>query len=373
MLHRYTRIPLRLKALGVVVLIGLTHVHLVGAQTEAETARRYERVVMEVLTARLASEVTVDRGRIALKTPVNRTMKELTAVVRASVPYYLEGSMVEFKRFRPRVKTALAALDGWEIPPEPRGWEEGEWTYFQVQGAVEEVLLLVALDIGVFSNQALADAVRVRDELETDWTRIRGGTDPIVPSALPDFGTSSTDTSTLDGLGDGTSGNSDDSPSEVARALRELSERIAALEQRSTASVPSTSGSFPQRGLDGQWRPSGGWRPSGLPDRLPEQFTLQFPSGSAALGLSAEYGLNTLIEWMVALPTLRVMVTGHSDATGSERANMELSRRRAQVVRYYLLERGMESERVTSVHFGEQRPEWGMGLDRRVEIRLILD
>ena len=69
----------------------------------------------------------------------------------------------------------------------------------------------------------------------------------------------------------------------------------------------------------------------------------------------------------------RVLVTGHSDASGSERANMELSRRRAQIVRYYLLERGIGEERVTSAHFGEQRPEWGIGLDRRVEVRLMLD
>ena len=74
---------------------------------------------------------------------------------------------------------------------------------------------------------------------------------------------------------------------------------------------------------------------------LPESFTLQFPEGSAALSLSAEYSLNTLVEWMAAQPDFRVLVTGHSDATGNERTNMELSRRRAQVVRYYLLEHGV--------------------------------
>ena len=106
---------------------------------------------------------------------------------------------------------------------------------------------------------------------------------------------------------------------------------------------------------------------------MPEMLTIQFPSGSAALGLSAEYGLNTLVEWMVAMPSMRLLITGHSDLTGTERANMELSRRRAQVVRYYLLERGIANERVTAAHFGEQRPEWGAGFDRRVEVRLLTD
>lgn len=373
MLHRSRWNPFRCMTMMAMVLNGLLHFGL-GAQIDPETARRYEGVVMEVLTTRLASDVTVDRGRVALRTPASRTVKDLTAVVRASVPYYLEGALVEFKRFRPRVKEALAALDGWEVPPAPRGWDEGEWTYFQVQGAVEEVVLLVALDIGVFTNIALANDVRAREELASDWTRIRGGTDTIDASPLPDFGDPSPDISTLDGLGGGTDegGVSSD---DLAEALRELSDRIAALERRSpeTGST-SVSGGFPRQGPDGTWLPSGSGRHTrGVPERLPEQFTLQFPVGSAALGLSAEYGLNTLIEWMVALPNLRVLVTGHSDASGSERANMELSRRRAQVVRYYLLERGIGEERVTSAHFGEQRPEWGIGLDRRVEVRLMLD
>ena len=373
MLHRSIWKPIRRMTMLAMVLSGPLPCGLQG-QVDPETARRYEDVVMEVLTTRLASDVTVDRGRVALRTPASRTLKELTAVVRASVPYYLEGALVEFKRFRPRVKDALSALDGWEIPPVPRGWDEGEWTYFQVQGAVEEVVLLVALDIGVFTNVALAEDVRARDELATDWTRIRGGTDPIDTSPLPDFGEPSSDNSTLDGLGGATEEGAVSSD-ELAAALRALRDRIAALERRSpeTGST-SVSGGFPRQGPDGTWLPAGSGRHTrGVPERLPEQFTLQFPVGSAALGLSAEYGLNTLIEWMVALPNLRVLVTGHSDASGSERANMELSRRRAQIVRYYLLERGIGAERVTSAHFGEQRPEWGIGLDRRVEVRLMLD
>ena len=147
MLHRSRWNPFRCMTMMAMVLNGLLHFGL-GAQIDPETARRYEGVVMEVLTTRLASDVTVDRGRVALRTPASRTVKDLTAVVRASVPYYLEGALVEFKRFRPRVKEALAALDGWEVPPAPRGWDEGEWTYFQVQGAVEEVVLLVALTSG---------------------------------------------------------------------------------------------------------------------------------------------------------------------------------------------------------------------------------
>jgi outer membrane protein OmpA-like peptidoglycan-associated protein len=352
-------------------------VSVVSAQDSdpSEAARRYERVVMEVLTERLASEVTLQQGQVTLKTPASRTLKDMRRIVQASVPYYLEGTLVEFKRFRPRVKEALAALDGWKIPEAPRGWEPEEWSYFQVQGALENVLLLVALDMGVFSNKALAKGVRARAELDNDWTQIRGGSDPLNAKPLPEFGGSGGDNSTLEGLGTtngGASGSSDSTTGALVDALRNLTARIDALERRSgNGSASNPPGGFPSAGTDGQWMPG---RPAiGLPDRMPESLTIQFPTGSAALGLSAEYGLNTLVEWMAARPDMRLLVTGHSDATGSERANMELSRRRAQVVRYYLLERGIPQERVTAVHFGEQRPEWGGGFDRRVELRLLTD
>lgn len=343
----------------------------------SEVARRYEEVLMQVLTERLASEVMLEQDEVALKTPASRIIKDMRRIVQASVPYYLEGAVVDFKRFRPRVREALAALDGWRVPEAPRGWELEEWNYFQIQGALENVLLLVALDMGVFSNQALAQDVRARAELDNDWTQIRGGSDPLNTKPLPEFGGAGNDTSTLDGLGgagEGSGSSMGGINDALVEALRDLTSRIDALERRSgttSGAGGSPVGGFPSSGADGQWLPS---RPAtSLPDRMPGSLTIQFPAGSAALGLSAEYGLNTLVEWMVAKPSMRLLVTGHSDSSGSERANMELSRRRAQVVRYYLLERGIANERVTAVHFGEQRPEWGSGFDRRVELRLLTD
>lgn len=346
-----------------------------------EWERRYSAVVMEVLSSRLAADVGMEDGKVFLRTPASRTVKDMGAIIQASVPYYLEGSLAEFKRFRPRVKEALSALDGWQVPPAPKGWESAEWTYFQVQGKLEDVVLLVSLDVGVFANEALATSARARAELERDWTQIRGGSDPMRPMPLPDFGGGGSDGSTLDGLGQGGAGAGGGSGeldiAGLTEALRALTARIDALEGRRPAGTlpgtPPLGTGWPTQGPDGRLSPAGAAGGAPRPESLPEQFTLQFPSGSGALGLSAEYGLNTLVEWMAAYPRLRVLVTGHSDAVGSERSNMELSRRRAQVVRYYLMERGIAADRVSAAHFGEERPEWGAGLDRRVEVRLLWD
>lgn len=345
---------------------------------KSEAVSQYEFIVLDVLQARLQSDIWLDGDQVKLQTSPSRLLKSMKDVVRASVPYYFDGALGEFKKFSPRVRDAVTELDGFPIPPPPSGWTSEEWRYYQVEKALSNAVLLVSLDIGVFANQALAEGAMVRSDLARDWDDLRGGRDPIAIDPLPEFGEGSSDESSLEGLGgaDGTGQEvglpRDRALDELTAAVRALADRVDGLERRGGSS-PSSTGGFAQAGLDGGWVPSSNVaRPSGA-EGLPEQFTLQFPEGSAALGLSAEYGLNALMEWMFAYPNLRVMITGHSDATGSARSNMELSRRRAQVVRYYLLELGAGVDRVTVSHFGEERPEWGGAFDRRVEVRLTFD
>lgn len=72
----------------------------------------------------------------------------------------------------------------------------------------------------------------------------------------------------------------------------------------------------------------------------------------------------------------RVEVTGHTDNTGSESHNQQLSERRAQAVASYLSSRGVAATRVTTIGYGETRPiasnetADGRQQNRRVEIVL---
>jgi len=331
--------------------------------------QRYRELVVDVLESRVQAEVELEGNQVRLRTPPSRLVRTLRDVVRASAPYYFDGGMGEFRRFSSRVVEGLSDLDGMKLPPAPRGWSEGDWRYYEVERAIQDIMILVAMDVGVYANGFLAAGVEARSDLTRDWESLSGGRDPLVPDPLPDFGGGARDETSLDGLGDGTGG--EGALRALEASIRELIRRVESLERGTTWNPGSGSGGgFPVPGPDGGWRPGGNVT---FPSGLPQSFTLQFPEGSAALGLSAEYGLNTLVEWMAARPDLRVLVTGHSDATGSERANMELSRRRAQVVRYYLLERGVSVDRVTSAHFGENRSEWGGAFDRRVEVRLLTD
>jgi outer membrane protein OmpA-like peptidoglycan-associated protein len=51
-----------------------------------------------------------------------------------------------------------------------------------------------------------------------------------------------------------------------------------------------------------------------------------------------------------------VIVQGHTDSTGSETHNQDLSERRARAARSYLVGRGVDAERVAALGFGESQP-----------------
>ena len=73
----------------------------------------------------------------------------------------------------------------------------------------------------------------------------------------------------------------------------------------------------------------------------------------------------------------RLFISAHTDNVGEEDYNMELSERRALAVYNFLLDKGIEPERMRARGFGESKPietngtEVGRKLNRRVEFRLF--
>lgn len=100
-----------------------------------------------------------------------------------------------------------------------------------------------------------------------------------------------------------------------------------------------------------------------------------FRSGSADLLAVARRRLDEVAE---ALKTTRnpLVIEGHTDSQGPEELNEELSHRRAEAVRDYLVERGVDGERIRVTGLGESRPiasngsTEGRANNRRVEIIL---
>ena len=87
--------------------------------------------------------------------------------------------------------------------------------------------------------------------------------------------------------------------------------------------------------------------------------------------------LDRVAESLVDWPEVRVEVGGHTDSTGDEEYNLDLSQRRADSVRAYLLRRGVGGSRIVVRGYGAGQPIMsnstaeGRRQNRRVELRRL--
>ena len=101
-----------------------------------------------------------------------------------------------------------------------------------------------------------------------------------------------------------------------------------------------------------------------------------FETGKASLLPTARQRLEGVATALNLQPERSIRIEGHTDSTGSRSLNQELSERRADVVRRFLIERGVAASRVTSEGRGEAEPiadnrsPEGRANNRRVEIIL---
>jgi len=104
-----------------------------------------------------------------------------------------------------------------------------------------------------------------------------------------------------------------------------------------------------------------------------------FKSGSFELLTGARERLAKVSGIVLAYPSLRLSVEGHTDSVGGDDYNQQLSERRAEAVRDYLVQQGIASDSVTASGFGKTAPvasndtPEGRQQNRRVELVLSGD
>ena len=104
--------------------------------------------------------------------------------------------------------------------------------------------------------------------------------------------------------------------------------------------------------------------------------TIEFSSGAAVLPEPVPDILPIGVALMVARPTTEMRIIGHTDGRGSEEANLRLSLARADAVKAYLVEQGIDPARIETVGFGEAFPvasddtEEGRRQNRRIEFEV---
>lgn len=103
-----------------------------------------------------------------------------------------------------------------------------------------------------------------------------------------------------------------------------------------------------------------------------------FNADEAALRPDADRALGQVLGVLVAHPELQHLeIQGHTDNVGDDAHNLDLSQRRADAVRAWLLAQGIPADRLVAKGYGETAPvrsnatEAGRAANRRVELRAL--
>ena len=104
--------------------------------------------------------------------------------------------------------------------------------------------------------------------------------------------------------------------------------------------------------------------------------TILFDYDKATIRKESYAALQSIADIMKEYPNAKFLIEGHTDSRGSDAYNMKLSKERAASVHDYLVNIGMDDDRLRSEGFGEERPiatnntAAGRQQNRRVEISL---
>lgn len=104
---------------------------------------------------------------------------------------------------------------------------------------------------------------------------------------------------------------------------------------------------------------------------------VNFESGSAVLTPDSHRVLDDAVRSLLAFPEVKVEILGYTDSVGAASANLALSQRRAEAVKTYLVNAGVDPARLTARGLGEESPvasnatPEGRAQNRRIEYRRL--
>lgn len=105
-----------------------------------------------------------------------------------------------------------------------------------------------------------------------------------------------------------------------------------------------------------------------------QKFSLEFLSGGTTLTPESQSQLQSILQTAIDRPGGEIIITGHTDTTGTAEANDRISQERANALRTLLLNSGFPPERIQAIGRGQRELLIATALDvdeprnRRVEI-----
>lgn len=131
--------------------------------------------------------------------------------------------------------------------------------------------------------------------------------------------------------------------------------------------------------------PNGFEDKDGCPDTLPDEirdFTgviegIYFDTNKASIKSRSRTKLDHAAKVLTEFTSVRLEISGHTDDRGDDAYNLDLSKRRAEAVRAYLVDHGVDISRLETRGVGETEPRatnttsGGRAKNRRIEFKLI--
>ncbi|HOZ50531.1 MAG TPA: OmpA family protein [Chitinophagaceae bacterium] len=103
---------------------------------------------------------------------------------------------------------------------------------------------------------------------------------------------------------------------------------------------------------------------------------INFETGSANIKKASLANLDKIVDILKSEPTYLVDIEGHTDNVGTSEKNLELSQKRADACKKYLVDHGIQESRINSTGFGDMKPigdnktSQGRALNRRTEFNI---
>ncbi len=87
--------------------------------------------------------------------------------------------------------------------------------------------------------------------------------------------------------------------------------------------------------------------------------TVYFDYDQSSLTSEAQATLDRQVAFLKASPSFRLIIEGHCDERGTREYNLALGDRRASAVRDYLVAKGINASRLSTISYGKERPSVG--------------
>jgi outer membrane protein OmpA-like peptidoglycan-associated protein len=344
-------------------------------------------IMVEAIEMYLNGAVDIEEGKVNWQSSTRLIKKDMERIVKDMMVLRKFKEKVPFDGFSDEIEALLIDVDELDerdvsrmrtsskIPRE-------EQFYFLIQSRIQEVTLQAGLELGWYVNKGLLALVgQTQEPVDTqsleDWQNFDPNA-PLNPIEI-DFSVETmdliegSDNSSLPSTGsDANSTHTGSLDSQLLERIIELLEdhnkRLDKLESESFD--PSD---IARSSLSVHDRTSVTTDPQLLALNIPNNFDVRFYTGSSSLTLNAQLQLNELVGLLGRYPQLRIVCTGHADISGDRYVNLNLSRARADRVRNFILDSGVNSDRVVMNFFGEEQAENRGAMDRRVIVTFFVD